>query len=1057
VNSAEDIPSPNPLPEGERAFKGKGGNIFNIPSGVPFAASLAQGVLEETKGDPSALARIRILLPTRRACRTVREAFLQQSNGKPLLLPRLQPLGDVEEEELAIGLAGSDLAHDILTLPPAMPPLRRRILLAQIVAALPGFSSGPEQALALADDLGRLMDQVHTEDLSLSALPGLVAPEHARHWEITTGFLSILSERWPDILAEHGAIDAADRRNRLLRLLAGYWTNNPPDTPVIAAGSIGSIPATGDLLAAVAQLPQGRIVLPGLDTRMDAASWDRLGDTHPQATLKLLLARIGVRREDVKPWRPTTHDSARQILASEMMRPAETSEAWTSLRPFPLSSPARLRGGELEGEGLLASISTPSGPSPLDPPSRKRAGGEFEKAVEGLERIDAETPEEEARAIALILRHTLETPGRTAALVTPDRTLARRVATACRRWGLEVDDSGGMPLQETETGVYLHLVLHAAVHGLRPSGLLALLRHHLCRAGTDHAALKRQTSLLEKILLRGPTPPPGFEGLRNRAERLRAERPEMASRLDRAVQLLDRLEPLLADLLTLASSGEHPAGLWIDRHLNAAEALAGDGAQTGADHVWRGEAGEAAAEFFSSLKEEAAHLPAMDGASYLNMLTQLMAGVTVRPRYGTHPRLAILGTLEARLLQADTVILGSLNERSWPPDPGHDPWLSRPMRAQFGLPSPERMIGLAGHDFVQGFCAGHVVLTRSLRQDNAPTVPARWLQRLDTVLRAAGMEPDTLQNSAAQPWLTIARRMDRAAETRPAPRPAPRPPVSARPRELPVTAIETWLQDPYAIYARYVLNLRKLDPLEKPPDAAARGTFLHDVLNRFVTLYPNQLPPDAERVLIDLGRERFGMLADDSGFWRYWLPRFDRIARWLVRHEAEWRESARPFRTEAKGRLTLPGPAGPFTLTARADRIDRLKAGGMAIIDYKSGGQWGEKAMKDARLPQLPLEAIILDQGGFDGTEEAQTEWLAYWKLTGGMEEGKPTAIAGDDVRVAAEIAANGLLALIEAYDDPATPYLSLPDPERAPAYQDYAQLARVQEWSVAEEAGEAA
>jgi ATP-dependent helicase/nuclease subunit B len=432
---------------------------------------------------------------------------------------------------------------------------------------------------------------------------------------------------------------------------------------------------------------------------------------------------------------------------------------------------------------------------------------------------------------------------------------------------------------------------------------------------------------------------------------------------------------------------------------------------------------------------------------------QLMGTVTIRPRHGAHPRLAILGQLEARLLQADVVILSGLNEKSWPPDPGHDPWLSRPMRARFGLPSPERSIGLAAHDFVQGFCASRVILTRSLKQDGAPTVPARWLQRFDAVLQAANA---SLPEPAID-WLAIARVMDRSAETKPCPRPQPRPPVANRPRELPVTAIELWLQDPYSVYAKYVLKLRKLNPLEQKPDAAARGTFLHDVLNDFVERYPDALPENAARILTDLGMAHYKSLADDSGFWRYWLPRFARIAHWLTAHEKDWRRSALPERREAKGQITLHGPAGPFVLTARADRIDRFKGGGHALIDYKTGGSFSPRAMIEGKSPQLPLEGLILEQGGFEDLT-GKAAYLGYWRLTGGALEGDIKAIEGMDAETAIQKAQEGLRRLIEIYDRAETPYWSLPDPERAPRFQDYAHLARVQEWSVADdEAGEAA
>lgn len=990
-------------------------SVFNIPSGVPFARSLAAGLLAEARGDPLALTRVRVLLPTRRACRVARDAFLRQSGGRPLLLPRLQPLGDVEEEELAIGLAGRRLMADIAALPPAMPPLRRRLLLARLVGQAKDFSAGQDLALVLADDLGRLMDQVHTEGLDFSALPALVDEKFAAHWQKTTEFLEILSKAWPAILQEEGAIDAADRRNRLLRLLAAHWAESPPQGEIVAAGSTGSIPAAADVLGVVARMERGRLVLPGLDQAMDEAGWAAIDDTHPQATLKTLLDQIGCPRAAVRPWLFLTDDSqaSRRILASELMRPAATTDRWNAL-------------------------------------SAMRS--EISQALNGIERLDCETQEDEARAIALIFRKTLEEDGKTAALVTPDRRLARRVIAACRRWGLVVDDSAGQPLHETGTGLYLRLVAQACIGHLSPGALLAMLRHDLCSMGLDHGRLEYLTGCAERTLLRGPKPPPGFAGLRNRAVSRLAERPGNAAETKHALDLVNGLEPALSPLLELCDGAEHPAELWVRHHLQAAETLAASADKAGTDRLWQGDAGEAAARFFAGLLEQSAVLPPFDAEGYLSALTVLMAGVTVRPRYGTHPRLAILGQLEARLLHADTVILGGLNEGVWPPDPGHDPWMSRPMRKAFGLPPPERSIGLAAHDFVQGFCAQHSVLTRCLRLDNAPTTPARWLQRLDTVLQASGIGLP----APSVPWDSLAAAMDRSAVPAPCRRPEPRPPLDRRPAALPVTQIETWLQDPYSIYAKYILGLRRLDDLERAPDASSRGMFLHHVLNDFARDYPDALPEDAARVLTDRGYRHFQSLMDDSGFWRYWLPRFGRIAHWLARHESKWRQTAKPVKTEVAGAVALDAAGGPFTLTARADRIDRMKAGGYAIIDYKTGGAGlSAAAMKNGRAPQLPLEGLILNGGGFGEGARGRTDYLGYWKLTGGVREGDEITITGEDVDAAIEAARQGLMALILAFRDPATPYLSLPDPERVPRFQDYAHLARVQEWSVADDAAE--
>lgn len=987
---------------------GKGQCVYNIPAGAPFADALARGVLAQAGDSPEILPTYTVLLPTRRACRTVREAFLRLSEGKPLLLPRLQPLGDVDEEGLSLLMAGQD---DNLNLPPAMAPLRRQLLLARLIGGMPKFARGAQLDMALARALGQLMDQIYTEDRELSALPMLVdRDKFADHWQITLDFLDLLAVHWPQILDENGAIDAADRRRHLIRALADHWERTPPPGPVIAAGSTGSIPATGRLLGVIANLPQGCVVLPGLDAMADDPdSWAAIDDTHPQATLKNLLTQLKILPEDVQLW-PGAQTSplaaSRASLAHEIMRPAETAEKWRDLA------------------------------------DKKH---EFKGVLAGLSRYDCATPQDEALLIATALRGALENDSgkntnknRIAALVTPDRALARRVAMACRRWGIEIDDSAGQQLGDTPVGGYLRLGLQAAMADLAPVALLAFLKSSLAGPGAyasgstaDEGGWRGDIRLLDEAI-RGPAPRDGLNGLLNKFKPVTDLKNMMAV-----------IEHAFIPLITRGAQGKTaPFAALLDAHLTLAETICPP------ERLWANEDGEAAAAFFAELRDHADLLPPVTLDDYAVILDSLMAGISVRPAYGRHPRLMILGQLEARMIQADCIILAGLNEGTWPPAPPADPWMSRPMRTDFGLPSPDRGTGLAAHDFVQGFCLPNVILTRAARVGGTPTVPARWLSRLDTVLRALGHDPAILSHGPYAHW---AAHLDDVADVRPASRPAPAPPVSARPRALPVTQIEKWLTDPYSIYAKYILRLKPQKPLEQPIDAAIKGTLLHKIMHKFVENHPKDLPKDAKDAFLRISREELATYEDDPAIWSFWMPRLSRIGQWVADQEAEWRTEWRFTKGEGTGAMIMSPPGhGDFTLTAIADRVDVAHAGmQVAIIDYKSGGTFSQSGMKSGRFPQLPLEALIVSEGRFEGVEAKPVGAMAYWVLTGGRTPGKITALSKDtDIQVAMDAARTGLEALITAFDDPATPYLSIPDPARAPRFNDYEQLARVKEWA---------
>ncbi|WP_044561915.1 double-strand break repair protein AddB [Azospirillum sp. B4] len=993
-----------------------GARLFTIAPGLPFVDALAAGILDRMGDDPLALSRVTVLLPTVRAVRSLREAFLRLSGGRPILLPRLSPLGDVDTDEVVFTQGGTDL-------PQAVPALRRQLLLARLVMRAPGLAATPAQAVSLAGELAGLLDEVQTEGCRFEDLTRLVPDDYARHWQVTLKFLEIITQHWPALLADEGGVDPARERELRLRALADTWRANPPPGPVIAAGSTGSIPATADLLAVVAALPEGAVVLPGLDLDCDEATWQDLDEAHPQYGLKRLLERLDARRAEVRPWplpdplpealRARQGSPARARLIGEALRPAGTTEAWQDL-----------------GAGPLAT--------------------EAEAALAGLSRLDAATPQEEAAAIALMMREALETPGRTAALVTADRDLARRVALALKRWDIAVNDSAGLPLTQSAVGSYLRLLADWAAEPA-PLALLSLLKHPLAAGGQHPSFFRAQVRDLERAVLRGPRPADGFDGLRLALAQAEPRRFDAHGDPDahraRLTAFVDGLEAILRPLLAAMGGTGRTLADWLDLHARTAEALAASDSQPGAERLWRLDDGEAAATFVHEVQDAGADFPELGGPDYAAVISALMVGRAVRPRYGLHPRLYILGLLEARLQQFDLMILGGLNEGTWPPQPKADPWLSRPMRQRFGLPTPERHLGQTAHDFAQACGAPVVVLTRSERVEGTPTVPSRWLLRLDTVLKALG-RPAALRTGMGR-WTSWTESMDTPAAVRPCAPPEPRPPVAARPRRLSVTQVETWMRDPYALYARHVLRLEALDPLDADPGAADRGTMIHDALDAFIKANPGTLlPDDALDQLLRFGRQAFAPYSGLPSLETFWWPRFERIAAWFVALERDRRAGGvQPLVTEARGSLTLETAGRPFEIIAKADRIDRHPDGSVALIDYKTGSPPRAREVELGFAPQLPLEAAIALSAGF-GIRAPMVEQLAFWRLTGGEPAGQVVALKLDPARLAAE-AVEGLRQLIDLFDSPDTPYRSQPRPGMAPRYSDYLHLARVAEWSV--------
>lgn len=945
-----------------------------------------------SNGDDFALTKMRVLLPTRRAGRELRDAFLNLSKGKPLLLPRLQPIGDVDAEEIELYLSGyGEIGFDI---PPAISSIERQFLLAPLIQKKDP-SLGLDAALSLASELARLIDTVHTEDLDFTGLQDIVPSTLATHWQKTLEFLEIITTFWPQILAERGQIDPADRRNRLLKSLATLWREHPPETPIIAAGSTGSIPSAGELLKTIATLPQGVVVLPGLDLDLDADSWDNITDTHPQATMRNLLNRMDKTRTNVTLWPEAKgHSSHRADLVRAVMRPAESF-------------------GTADHNAL-------------------------QTGLEGLNIIETATPREEAAVIALAIRETLETPNKTACFVTPDRTLARRVMTALHRWGIEVDDSAGGALATTDSSTFLVSLLRVIEEDFAPLELLDFLKH-------DYQRLipKEDIAEFERYMMRGPRPAEGIAGLYRRLSLIERNNETLS-------KIVKSLDECFASILKL-KNGTYPLNEFCQAILGAAEHLAG-----GKEFFWGRPESNAISNFIANVMGYADLLPSMELHTFGGVFRELLTAENYRSDDEPHRRILILGQLESRLINRDVMILGGLNEGTWPREAGHDPWMSRPMRQKFGLPPADRSTGLAAHDFSEHTSSASVFITRSLKSDGTATVPARWLQKLKTLLNAEGIATDWSNGNRYLQWVKM---IDNPVSATPlyAAIPEPRPPLQSRPQMLSATWVEKWMKNPYRVYAEKILKLRILDPVDQDTLHAERGSFVHDVLLEFVQAYPHQMPDDAINIILKIGERKLSELENIATHWHYWWPRFERLVAWFVEEETKWRQDALPWIQEETGQVeiyTNPTTGRRFTITAKADRIDRLKTGGAAIMDYKTGSIPSLYKIKNGSAPQLPIESYILGQGGYKDTP-TEPKLMTYWKLSGSHSSaGEVKPLHQIDMAEMVPATEDGLNTLIHAFENVETPYIAraiggrLYDDERA-----YAHLARTAEWSSGEAA----
>jgi ATP-dependent helicase/nuclease subunit B len=994
--------------------------VYSIAAHRGFADALVAGLVPRYREQGFGLARLTLLVPSSRAARTLSEAFIRhagEAGEGGLLMPRMIAVGDLDLDE-KLGAALDPLgAADIA---PACDPVRRWLTLDRLIAeerAKAGMTPLSGRArLNLAREMARTMDRLLVEEKDVPDLLGEAVMESvaglADHWQRAIALFATVNVRWQMELLARGEVDAATRRNMLFDHAAKRWRESPPPHPIIAAGVTSASPALARLLRVVAGLPQGAVVLPDLDLAMDAAAWAELGlagaseepggpvfgggdaVTHPQYHLKLLLNRMGVNRAEVQPWHRrgiAAADPSRSRAISALFLPPQASRSWSTLEA---------KDRRLDGVRLIASA----------------------------------TIEEEAQAIALLVREALEVPERRIAVVTADRGLARRVAQHLERWHITADDSAGRPLALTPAGRLFGLLAEIAANGPDPANLVAAFSHPLVRAwdGQTRGDWLKGLRAFDRQL-RGPSPAPGMEPLRAAAAKAHIS------------EWWEEAEALVTPL------ADWPHEIALAEALARLSQAAENFAQSA---IWEREDGRALGQLVEALRGTAEALGTrIETADLAGVLRDAMEAVAVRPGYGGHPRVAIYGLLEARMARADLVICGGLNEGSWPQPPGADALLAPAVLRALGVPGAEFRIGLAAHDLAGAMGVPQVVLSRSLRDAEGPTLPSRFLLRVEALL---GEDLDKEHRERTIP--AILPHLDRQRLAAPEyPRPAPDPAPHLRDVAIKVTALDRLLGDPYQFYAQAILGLRRLDPLAADPfsDPALRGTLVHAILDGWHKAKASQ----PGLALAPFAAAWFAAERVHPLFRALWQPRLiaalERFESWIETDAAE--KGRTVLATEIDGAMEVDG----VKVQGRADRIDRLADGTLAIVDYKTGRVPSKAEVEAGFALQLGLLGLIAEHGRFADKQtgkvvQGAASAFEYWSF--GKEDGSfgkrmsPMKLSSRESGLLPEKFLphhiEKLQLAIREYIKGRTPFRARENPDYK-GYTDYDQLMRLEEWLV--------
>lgn len=960
--------------------------VYGVPLGSDFSTALHNGLRAHFATlAPEQVAEVEVYVNTRRMQRRLVSLF---HDGDALLLPRIRLVTD-----LGLDIALQDIA-------PAVAPLRRRLEVAQLVKQLittdPTLAS-QDSAFDLADSLVALMGEMQGEGVPPDTIAGLDITDQSGHWHRALSFIQLVQRYFEDDVQP----DGEGRQRRVIEAQIARWADVPPSHPIIVAGSTGSRGATSLFMQTVARLPQGAVILPGVDMDMPMSVWDRLdpvngGEDHPQYRFKALCDALEISPDDIAPWGSTPRLNAdRTALISLSLRPAPVTDQWIK-----------------DGPAL----------------------GDLDAATKGLSLIEAPTPRAEADAIATRLRQAVE-DGQTAALITPDRMLTRQVIAALDRWDIMPDDSAGLPLQLSAPGRFLRHIADLFCEPLDAERLLVLLRHPLSHSDRpDRGDHNLRTNALELDIRRYGPPFPTQDSLTGWA----------SAKTDRYPDRSPWADWVGATLLGLNDANSRPLIDFVDAHLSIAERLSAGPNVDASGELWKEAAGREALRVMSELRVHADAGGMMSPREYRRLVGSILAAGEVRDRDQGHPNVLIWGTLEARVQSADLVIIAGMNEGTWPEAPAPDPWLNRPLRMQAGLLLPERRIGLSAHDYQQAICASDVVISRAIRSDEAETVPSRWINRLTNLLGGLGDKggPECLiaMRARGQHWLDLADQIATPVDTvDPAPRPSPAPPTDTRPTQLSVTQIKTLIRDPYAIYARKILSLKSLDPLTQDAGAPLRGTIVHKILERFVKDQIDPSDTSAADTLMSLADD---VLKDQCPWpavrilWRARIASF--VPHFLI-EEQKRRAISANVDTEMRGVLELPKIG--FTLVGTADRIDMAHDGEALIYDYKTGKAPTKKQQKEFDK-QLLLEAAMVERGAFKALGVVRTKAAIYIGLGSDLAD-QPAPL--DDASTDETI--QKFEAFIAKWMDPDKGYTSRRANETLTFEGDYDHLARYGEW----------
>jgi ATP-dependent helicase/nuclease subunit B len=935
-------------------------------------------------------------MPNRRSANALRTVFLEEIESGSRILPSIEAIGDLDEKAIVLSGVDSDSLLEYLKSQKTSLEIGYRLLLLR-ETMLNYSHSSIEQAMGLSKELDVFLRDIENYEIDFSKLDNLVGEDLAIHWQQILDFLKNFGTRWQDLLNKHNIASTYGNRVSSVRFYEKILKKVGLKNPLLMVGNFEPSESTLNLMKTLLKCDNAYLIFKGLENVMTAEECQSIDETHSHFLSEKTLEKLALDKRSMvnlryPEYKTIGNDSLQSLYIS--MLPPELTYRW-------------------QNNDKICEL-------------------------KHIQYIECREIHDELNLIMVYLLDHIAKNGLKNIALVANQELSQRLELLLSYWNIPFNNNYGKKFILHGVVRYLMLIVEVYNENYRANKLLSLLKNNFTRFGYDREKLLKNIQLFEEYILHNGVNRNGMESYRVNLRSVENEQ----TRED-LTEFFDRIESYFAIL-----DGKNlPLEKLVQNHLQLAEKLAGSVENDGADILWHSEeSGEKVRElFYGELLLQSKYFGNSNIADYEYILNFLISERSYSDDYSLYPAVNITSVQEAQLINYDLVIIANLNDGANPMNTPPDPWMSRKMRIDLGLPPRETEIGKSYFNLIQLVAQKKVLLTRSRNVDGTPSIKSRFLQRLETMLHCNGLGLATNEAIVRgfQKYHSFEYNLENNIYKV---RPQPKPPVNLRPRNLSATNIDLLNLNPYDIYVKKILALKKTNPLEKENIHARVGIILHSIFERYSRDYEKYRRSGSGALALLVKDTLDHSFANDQLLTELYYDRVLETTRYFIELDERSRKENYSITLEDWNECDL-GAGKNFFLSARIDRMEKLN-NSMRIIDYKTGTAPSKTDIICGWRLQLPVEALILSKSRPGIDIESLQYWLVKQKNCKVTEINDGEKMRGTNniilIRELVKKTEEFVMKLVDLFDNEFTGYTAT---NRNSHYSDFNHLSRLEEW----------